>query len=48
MSAKISARILKLVAEGQTLEAAIDAVIGKGAYEKLVGDVYSALRSQEG
>lgn len=45
MNAKISARILKLVAEGQTLEAAIDTVIGKGAYEKMVGELYTALRS---
>lgn len=45
MSAKISARILVLVQTGMTLPQAFDAVLGAGAYAKLAGDLYDALRA---
>jgi hypothetical protein len=40
----ISARILKLVNEGRDLRAAMDEVLGAGAFDKLAGDLYGALR----
>jgi hypothetical protein len=46
MNAKISARILAAVSNGATLPEAIDAVLGKGSYEKLAGEIYTALRSE--
>lgn len=40
----ISLRILALVLAGKTLAEAMDAVLGAGAYEKLTGELYEALR----
>lgn len=40
----ISARILKLVAEGHDIRAAMDAVLGAGSFEKLAGDLWEAFR----
>lgn len=46
MSFKISARIMYLVkVEGMPLRDAFDAVLGTGAYEKLAGELYDALRA---
>lgn len=45
-NAAISARILALMSEGQTLRQAFDAVLGEGAYTKLAGEVYDALRAK--
>lgn len=46
MTAKISARILTLVSSGTTLPEAIDTVLGKGTFEKLAGEIYTALRTE--
>ena len=40
----ISARILAYVQAGMTVREAFDAVLGEGAYSKLAGEVYGALR----
>jgi hypothetical protein len=45
-NAKISARILAAVGMGATLREAFDAVLGAGAFEKMAGEVYDALRSE--
>lgn len=45
---RISARIVALVATGMTLPAAMDAVLGAGAYDQLAGDLWQALRQAEG
>jgi len=45
MNTKISARILILVQSGMTLPQAFDAVLGAGAYAKMAGEVYDALRA---
>lgn len=45
-NAIISARILTLVAEGFTLRAAVDEVLGAGTYDKVASDVYDALREK--
>ena len=45
MNVIISQRILSLVNEGMELRAAFDAILGQGAYEKMAGEVYDALRS---
>lgn len=42
----ISAKILKLVAEGINLRDAFDAVLGQGAFEKLAGEIYDELRGR--
>ena len=42
----ISAMILAKVAEGMTVREAIDAVIGAGTSEKLIGDLYEQLRGR--
>ncbi len=44
MTAQISARILAKVAQGMTVSAAIDAVLGDGTFAKLAGEVYDGLR----
>ena len=44
MNSKISARILVLVGGGMTLKAAFDTVLGQGSYDKLAGEIYTALR----
>ncbi len=43
-NAAISARILANVAAGMTIDQAIDAVFGQGAYLSIAGDLYEALR----
>jgi len=43
-NAEISRRILAMMASGMSLEASIDAVLGAGAYERIAGDLYEALR----
>jgi hypothetical protein len=43
-NAAISRMILTKVAEGMTLAAAIDAVLGAGRYDSIVSDVYETLR----
>lgn len=48
MNPKISAAILAHVASGKSLPEAFDAVLGAGAYAKLAGDVYDALRAKAG
>lgn len=45
MTQKISARILVLVAAGMTPREAFDAVLGAGAFEKMAGEIYDALRA---
>lgn len=45
MNAKISAAILAHVASGKTLPNAYDAVFGAGAYVKMAGEMYDALRA---
>ena len=45
MNTKISARILILVQSGMTLPQAFDAVLGAGAYAKMAGEIYDALRA---
>ena len=47
-NAAISAQIMARVANGWSLRAAFDAVICEGAYAKLAGDVYDALRAKAG
>jgi hypothetical protein len=42
----ISARILTLKNSGMSLRDAFDAVLGQGAYDKLAGEVYDALRAK--
>jgi hypothetical protein len=44
---QISAAILARVAAGASLPEAVDAVLGAGAYAKLAGDVYDALRAKK-
>lgn len=45
-NAAISARILANIAAGMTIDQAIDAVLGEGAYIQIAGDLYDALREQ--
>ena len=45
MNAKISGRILVLVQAGFTLPEAFDEVLGAGAYLKMAGEIYDALRA---
>lgn len=45
-NALISVAVLTRMAEGQSAQDAIDAVLGAGAYKKLAGDVYDALRAK--
>jgi hypothetical protein len=42
----ISLRILALLTAGLTMQQAFDAVMGKGAYAKIAGEVYDALRAK--
>lgn len=46
VNAKISAAILANVAAGMTLPQAFDAVLGEGAYAKMAGELYDALRAK--
>lgn len=43
---QISALILAHVANGMTIREAIDAVFGAGAYERIAGEVYDAIRAK--
>lgn len=43
-NAAISRLILTKIADGMTLAAAIDAVLGAGRYDIIVSDVYETLR----
>lgn len=45
-NAQISAAILANVAKGMDLPTAYDAVFGEGAYIKMAGDIYDALRAK--
>jgi hypothetical protein len=42
-NAEISRRILAKIAEGMTLRAAFDAVMGEGRYDSMIGDLYETL-----
>lgn len=42
----ISARIATLIANGHSVPAAVDAVLGAGTYAKIAADVWSALRAE--
>lgn len=44
-NAEISRRILAKLAEGMTLKAAIDSVLGEGRFDAMAGDIYDALRA---
>jgi hypothetical protein len=44
----ISAAILANIANGMDLPAAYDAVFGEGAYLKMTGEIYDALRAKAG
>lgn len=46
MNATISARILFHVANGMTLDAAIDAVLGAGTYRALADEIHASLRKE--
>lgn len=45
-NAKISAMIISKMQQGMDIRAAFDAVLGEGAYMKLAGEVYDALRAK--
>jgi len=47
-NAAVSARILAHIASGMSVREAFDAVIGAGAFEKMAGEVYDALRAEQG
>lgn len=42
---EISARILTLVATGETLQAAFDAILGAGTWAAMIDELYEALRA---
>lgn len=44
----ITVTLRTLIGAGMAVDAAVDAVLGAGAYRKLAGDVYHALRAQQG
>lgn len=46
MTAKISARIVALIAEGASTRDAVDTVLGAGTFDKLASDLYDALRAK--
>ncbi len=43
-AARISARIVALMAEGMTVQQALDAVLGAGTAAAIASDLYDALR----
>ena len=45
-NAAISAKIIANMQGGMTLPQAFDAALGQGAYAKLAGEVYDALRAE--
>lgn len=46
MNEKISAAILVKVGQGMTVREAIDAVLGAGTSERLIGELYNELRAK--
>jgi hypothetical protein len=46
-NAKISEMINKKVIAGMSVSAAYDAVLGEGAYNRMVGELYDALKTKE-
>lgn len=46
MNQIISAKILLEMQKGKTVDQAIDAVLGAGAYAKMAGELYDALRAK--
>lgn len=48
MGARISAAILARVADGLTIREAFDAVLGAGAFDRVAGEVYDAMRGAKG
>ena len=46
MNAIISARILAAIGNGATVENAMDAVLGAGTYDRVVGELYDELRAR--
>lgn len=44
-NAQISALILRRVAAGQTLQQAVDSVLGAGTYARVAGEVWEAFRA---
>ena len=45
MNAIITTRIVAQIQAGKTINEAIDAVFGPGAYIKMAGQIYDALRA---
>ena len=41
----ISARIAAKLAEGMTIQQAIDFVLGAGSFQKIAGEIYDTLRA---
>lgn len=46
-NAKLSSMIMCRVQNGETLTAALDAVLGAGTFDRLAGEVWETLRSEE-
>jgi hypothetical protein len=44
-NAQIAAAIVAHLKAGKTIDAAIEAVFGAGAYEKMAGQIYEMLRA---
>jgi hypothetical protein len=44
----ISAKIIAAMAQGMTIDQAIDSVCGAGTYANLTSDLYDALRAKQG
>ncbi|CAB4197321.1 hypothetical protein UFOVP1309_6 [uncultured Caudovirales phage] len=42
----ISVKILAAIESGMDIQAAFDSVLGEGAYIKMAGDLYDALRAK--
>lgn len=45
-NAEISRRILAAVASGMDLQAAMDSVLGDGAYAQIAGEIYDSIRAK--
>jgi len=46
LNTKITAAIVAKLAQGMDVKQAIDAVMGEGAYVKVAGHIYDALRAK--
>lgn len=46
ITSTISARILHLVGQGLSIRESFDEVLGAGAYERMAGELYDALRAK--